>query len=239
MADLPATALRSGLITYDGLPISSGGAHTLKTRGVMNCLAAVREFLSACTTDPDPERLQVHVTQGGSLPRSFSKVLRAEFKHLGWWPIKSRFAGTLTRSWRLPLADFDAACATIEGHRPIPQTEDGMPAALVAASWRFALVDAETREVLPHQEADCYVQETPGGMRRVGESTLYARFSEKTTVSVFLALPFEDAGDAARQYVEMLQRHFPTKFSAQHWRLWRLNKKATGYFSRRVKDFPG
>ena len=239
MADLHATKLRSGLITYDGLPISSGGAHTLRTRGVMDGLAAVRAFLSACTTDPDPELLQVQVTQGGSVPRSVSKALRAEFRHLGWWPIKSRFAGTLTRSWRLPLAEFDDACATIEGHRPIPQTDNGMPAALVAASWRFALVDPETRQVLPHQEADCYLQDPRGGMRRVGESSLYARFSEKTTVNVFLALPFEEAGDAARQYAEMLQRHFPTRFSAGQWRLCRVNKKATGYFSRRVKDFPG
>ncbi len=229
---------RAGLITYDGLPISSGGAHTIRTRGVTDGVAAVRGFLSACTTNPDPEFLHVEVSQGGSLPPSLSKSLRKEFRHLGWWPIKSRIGSTVTRKWRLPLAEFEAACAVLERHRPLPQSKDGWPAAFVGASWRFAFIDAETGQVLPHQGPDAYVEERPSSMRRIGESTLYARFSEKTTVSVFLALPFEDAGEDARRFVGTLQDHFPTRFSSKHWRLWRLNKAATGYYGRKISGLP-
>jgi hypothetical protein len=61
--------LRSSIITYDGLPISSGGAHGLRTRSPKVALKHVRDFLRICTDNSIPSDVFIEVI----LSRRFQK----------------------------------------------------------------------------------------------------------------------------------------------------------------------
>ena len=50
---------RSAAITYDGLPISGGGAHTLRTRGFVAGFNALQSFATAVSLAPLPTTLAV------------------------------------------------------------------------------------------------------------------------------------------------------------------------------------
>jgi hypothetical protein len=46
---------RRAAIIYDGLPISSGGAHKLRTRGFTDALLVLQSFVTAVSVDPRPK----------------------------------------------------------------------------------------------------------------------------------------------------------------------------------------
>jgi hypothetical protein len=46
---------RSSIITYDGLPVSKGGAHRLRTPNPKLALQQARDFLTACTDTSIPK----------------------------------------------------------------------------------------------------------------------------------------------------------------------------------------
>ena len=68
--------MRAGLITYEGLPISSGGAHVLRARPIREQWAAVELFLHACTDFTLPSRLELVLHGGERVPRAFVEAVR-------------------------------------------------------------------------------------------------------------------------------------------------------------------
>jgi hypothetical protein len=56
--------LAKSVVTYDGLPVGSGGAHHLRTRDPRVALAQIQSFLDRCTVDQSDLRFTVSVLSG-------------------------------------------------------------------------------------------------------------------------------------------------------------------------------
>src|SRR5262245_14093743 len=71
--------VRLAAITYEGLPLASGGAHKLRTRGVASGLSALQSFARAMSHDPIPTDLAVEVLEGDGIPDEFTHELFSEY----------------------------------------------------------------------------------------------------------------------------------------------------------------
>jgi hypothetical protein len=100
----------------------------------------------------------------------------------------------------------------------------------------FRLTDPQTGSVLPHQDRMDYLHFEVEHRLYLGTSTLYARFSSVSTVSLFFSLPYEEVGPALRDHVRFLQSNLPFTLSANHWKRWHINKAGTRYVGRRISD---
>ena len=225
----------SSIITYDGLPISSGGAHTLRTRSPKAALRQVHHFLATCTDTLAPQTAFVEVLSGRSFPDAFSRRLIAELTSELGSPIR-RHAGSkhIAHRWGLTADQIDGYVALIDQTAALPVDPFGLQPFTVAAAFNFYLLNPVTRKVLPNQGVELYGEFSPGPGMLLGKSQLYARISGQSTVSMFLCFPFEKQTADFLMTAAEVQAALPFSLSVKGWRHWQLTKKATRYSGRRI-----
>jgi hypothetical protein len=77
----PLPLRRPSIIAYDGLPLASGGAHTLRTRSPLAALAQVRNFMSSRTDCVQPQKAWIEVVDGaGATPAAWVRGVIARKK---------------------------------------------------------------------------------------------------------------------------------------------------------------
>jgi hypothetical protein len=233
---VPHPARRSSIITYDGLPISSGGAHSLRTRNPLAALAQVRNFIASCTDCLHPPKVSVEVITGGSVPAESSvplvEKLTAELGTPG--RLRSCGAGNIAHCWPIAAPQIDAYVTLIAQLSPLPVLPYRLQPITVAAVFNFHLLDSRSRAVLPWQGAACYGNFSPVPGQLLGESQLYARISGRSTVSLFLSFPFADVSEGFLATAGFVRAHLPFPLSPNHWKRWRLTKNGKGYTGRRL-----
>ena len=214
---------RLGAITYEGLPLASGGAHKLRTRGFVAAFDALQSFASEVSLDPVPKDLAIEVVEGDDVPKEFTDSLRSEFD-AHFIRLPSRRIGAYTgHQWEIDATSVKRVVEKLERLRPTPKAGFAGEAVLVHATWNLVLADADRRP-LPHQDKNDYLGFDVGGERYLGQSLVYSRISETTSAHLFLSLPFEEVTDDARRVVSEIQKHFPCRLSSKHWKIWRLTK---------------
>lgn len=225
---------RSAAITYDGLPLSSGGAHKLRTRGFTDALLALQSFVTAVSLDRRPKTGVVEVLAGDDVPAPFTSALAAHCDaHFG--DRTSRRVGNYASSqWPVEPAALPAIVDTFEQRRPIPKAGYAGHAAVVHVTWNIVLAD-KLRQPIPYQGRQYYLGFECDSQRHLGESFIYARISETTTAHLFLSLPYETPTSDARRLAGQIQSHFPARLSTNHWKIWRLTKKGDSYAGRKVQ----
>jgi hypothetical protein len=224
---------RSGAITYDGLPISSGGAHKLRTRGFSDALLVLQSFVTAVSLDPRPKDCVVEVLAGDDVPASFTSGVIAHCDAQFIKCTRRRIGDYSSSQWTVDPESLPAIVDTLEQRRPIPKAGYAGYAAAIHVRWNIVLADG-LRQPIPYQGKEHYLGFACGFQRYLGESAVYARISEATTANVFLALPYEAVTSEARRLAEKIQSHFPARLSSNHWKIWRLTKKGDGYVGRSV-----
>ena len=224
---------RLAAITYEGLPLSSGGAHKLRTRGFVAGFDALQSFASAVSLDAIPTELLVEVVEGDGVPTEFSDSLSSEFDS-NFMRRPSRRIGAYTgHQWEINATCVNRIVDQFERLRPIPQVEHAGGAALLHATWSLDLADKD-RNPLPHQDKDDYLCHEVGCGVYLGQSLVYARISETTRAHLFLSLPFEDVNDNARRLAAEIESRFPCRLSSKHWKIWRLTKNGRSYVGRKI-----
>jgi len=224
----------SSAITYDGLPISRGGAHRLRTRGFEAGLAALRGFAERVSLDPRPSDLRIEVLAGGGVPAAFSDPLIAALD-AGHAKIRVRRIGASTgHQWALGPAGLDGLAARLDAAGPLPSAGPYGPSVVIHAVWRLVLFDPFTGLELPGRTPGDYLGFDAAPGCPLGRSFVYARLSEATTARLFLSLPFDDAAPEVRRLAEGLQEAFPVPLSPNHWKLWRLGRSGDRYAARRI-----
>jgi hypothetical protein len=181
MVRLRGKVLRSSVITYDGLPISSGGAHGLRTRSPKVALEQVRDFLRMCTDNSSPSDVFVEVIVSRSFQKEFTVPLAERLTaHLGT-PIR-RHAGAedIAHRWTLTAHQIDEHVELIAQACPLPRHPFKIQPFVVAALFKFRLVSQETNVALPGQDVAYYGNFSPRPGQLMGESQLYARISERS-----------------------------------------------------------
>jgi hypothetical protein len=203
-------------VAYDGLPISSGGAHRLPRRSVREAFAAWRTFLDACTSDPTfnayfglAHRQDVTVD-----PPVERRILAA-------------FPGPIDQA-RVP-----EALELFEDLEPQPLSEWGLTPVDLSFRSEFHLNRPGTGEIWPGQEPELFGQfQTPAGMP-LGASGSSLRLGAKHTMSLHLTLPEASDADVA-EAVPWLEAPLPMRLSAKHWTRWTLTKNRKSYRGRRL-----
>jgi len=224
---------RLAAITYEGLPLASGGAHTFRTRGFVAAFTALQSFVSAVSVDAVPEELLVEVLEGDGVPKEFSESLSSEFDS-NFMRRPSRKIGAYTgHQWEVSATSVNRIIDQFEKLRPIPQAGYAGGAALVHATWNLVLADKDGKP-LPHQDKDDYLGYEVGYKLHLGRSLVYGRISETTTAHLFLTLPFEDVTDDARRLAAEIASRFPCRLSSKHWKMWRLTKNGRSYVGRKI-----
>lgn len=225
------------VITYDGLPVSSGGAHTLKSRDPSLALAQVMRFLGACTAAQEPMQCSVELVSGAGIPNTFSDRLLSQLDN-EYGRHSTRGLGPNTgHRWQIPLEVADTMAKMISGLSPMPVHPHGLQPIALEVQQKFCFVSQDDRkELLPHQGAENYANFAPGYGLVLGRSQLYARISEKSHVSVFLCFPFAEPTSAFFEYRKFIQENLPFKMSDAHWKLWRLTKRGDSYIGRKLAN---
>ena len=225
----------SSIITYDGLPISSGGAHTLRARSPKAALRQVYHFLVTCADTLVPQTAFVEVLASRSFPDGFSRRLIEELTSELGSPIR-RHAGSkhIAHRWGLTADQIDGYVALIDQTAPLPVDPFGFQPLTVAAAFNFHLLNPATRKVLPNQGVELYGEFSPTPGMLLGRSCLYARISGRSTVSMFLCFPFEKQTADFLMTAAEVQAALPFSLSVKGWRHWQLTKKATRYSGRRI-----
>jgi len=223
----------NAVITYDGLPISSGGAHTLRMGGPQAAHAAVTQFATTCSDYQQPTQLFVELLKGRGVPPNVSEMFERKFLRDFGTPRRKRALGqAIGIQWDVPEERAGEVLTLLEGPQPLPV--DRLCPITLNLTAHFRFTDPQTGSVLPCQERTDYLNFEVGPRLYLGPSTLYARLSSASTVSVFFSLPYEDVGPALRAHVRFLQDHLPFTLSANHWKRWQINKAGTRYVGRKV-----
>jgi hypothetical protein len=226
---------RSSIITYDGLPVSKGGAHRLRTPNPKLALQQARDFLTACTDTSIPKVAFVEVIRGHSFDDEFSLPLIEQLtKKLG--RSSQRQAGTrnIAHRWNLNADQIDEYVDMMNEAVPLPVDPFGLQPFVVAAQINFRILNPQTRVVLSGQESELYGNYSAYPGQVLGTSQLYARISGRSTFSLFLNFPFEQQTAAFQSAVAHVQDHLPFPLSQKHWKQWRPTKNGIGYVGRRI-----
>lgn len=204
MTELGAVAA----VTYNGLPISSGGAHSLGRMSRRTAYRRTIAFLDQCTV-PDAERAYAisfpadRVSPGVTPPAGLGDEVERRFG----------------RSGEIPESRIGDALDFLDEIAPQPTNRYGMASVWLQMQCRFQLLDPRTGRPVPGQEPQRF-----GGAEYVwsvplGTSRLLLSLHDHAALAVDLCIP--DASDRLlRTVVPWLQENLPFKFSPKHWRAW-------------------
>lgn len=208
----------------------------MRTRDPLAALDQVRKFLSSCTDCRQPHKASIEVIRGGSVPAEFSLPLAEKLTaELGPPATRGSFrAGAIAHSWPIMAPQVEEFVAYVARAIPLPVLPYRLQPLTLAAVYKFRLLDPRSSAALPWQTAACYgkFSAVPGCL--LGESQLYARISERSTVSLFLSFPFEDVSEDLIETAGFVCAHLPFPLSANHWKRWRLAKNGKAYVGRRI-----
>lgn len=220
-------------ITYDGLPLGSGGAHSVRMRSAVKLASELRAFARTCGGTTAPAWLRADVDGHGS-----HAALIDEFTGRFGHPTVGRGAGDVQRTWLLDDVAWDSALEILDRHRLVPES-DFQPLARVMFRFELRFLDPSTSNVLAGQSSTEYGGFEVDPSRLLGASWIDARLGNSGTVNAWFSLPFEGPSIQLNDYASWLQSKLPFRLSRSAWRVWRLNRQRTRYYSRKVQAMDG
>jgi hypothetical protein len=202
--DLPTTA-----VTYVGLPISSGGAHSLGRMSRRAAYERTSAFLTTCTEPITKPRYSFRVHQVPDLR------------------LDPRFERDLTLRFRnhFDLLDGEVAAALdyLDAIDPQPTNAYGMAPVWLTVTSAFRVLDPTTGRPLPGQDAERYFGTLFQRDLPLGSSRLALSLHNQAALSVDLFIP--DARDETlARVIPWLQQNLPFKMSQKHWKIWTPTK---------------
>ncbi len=199
-------------VTYVGLPISSGGAHSL---GRMSRRAAYQRtiaFLQACTQPVGAidYTFKVHdVPELGPVPGLERELKRRFGNHVG------------LQEDRVPDAlDF------LDDIDPQPTNQWGMAPVWFSVMSKFRILDPTTGRPLPGQDPKRFHGVEYEGTVPLGTSGLRVILHNRALLAIELCIPDADE-DLLRRVVPWLQENLPFRFSPKQWRAWTPTKSGS------------
>lgn len=209
----------NAFISYEGLPLNSGGAHSLGTKPCDKIHAECVHFLQMFTNNEmaDYIVLTFHGSRDRtykSLPSVWRLAKRFGVPTLGSWQYATGRRRTYT--WYLKsVKDVEDGLQLLDAFASYPPND---PSPLVLSfMWRFYFIDPDTKEVLPGQD------KIPMIDSRLQNSQLYLRLGQKSTVSAWFTFPFEEWNEQSKLYIRTITSGAPFKCADKHWRLWKYS----------------
>jgi hypothetical protein len=220
--------LTQEVVTYDGLPTSAGGAHSLRTKNPRTAYETVQAFLDAAGVTIGAPEMSFQLLAGGP-PDETDRVEAFAAAHLGGPQSRQR---THTQ-WRVRSDDVDAALDALNGAGSGAVTTHGHPLASLVWNAQVALVDPATGSPYEGIDAGAFGGFAVDGYGRLlGASGVRAAFgTTASSLSLWLGFPADDRLHDAAAHV---QKHLPFRLSAKHWRRWRATKDGQTYRATKI-----
>lgn len=216
------------VVTYDGLPASAGGAHSLRSASPVAAWQKVHAFTDSCVTVVAQPKLTFLLRTGG--PEEISARLTALARRQLGGP---RHRAQTHIEWGVRPETTETILEGLQEAGPDAVTQYGHP--LAALSWSADVRLIDPASALPYEgisPESCGSFAVDGYGRVLGASGIRATVgTTASTVSVWLCLPGDDRLPGAAKH---LQEHLPFKLSTKHWRRWRPSKNGAGYASRKM-----
>jgi hypothetical protein len=213
-------------VAYEGLPISSGGAHGLGRISARDALNAWLRFLDT-RTDASPVScwFDFPMTPGLTVDPEVARLIARTFP-------RSR------RSHPVPADQVDHALSIFESLEPLPTNQWGM-----APVWLWFTADfrihtpGSSQELWPGQDPGRFGHfETSAGVK-LGASSSRLILQAKRSMGLSLSLPRASDADLA-EVVPWLQAALPMRLSPKHWTRWTLTKNKRSYRGRKIAAVP-
>jgi hypothetical protein len=213
-------------VVYDGLPISSGGAHAINRLRPNEALASWRAFLTSCTA-PTAIEAFFRVDNDGPWPKADRGVVRL---------IKDAFPeeqSAVIQSFKVPEGRLDDAVRLFEDASPLPSDAWDNTAVGLNMYARFHMLRPDGSGLWPGQDPALFGQfQTPSGAD-LGTSS--ARLNMAGGLSMGLMLTFPEATDDDIAVLRpWLQSHLPFRMSARQWVRWSISKSGQTYRPKRL-----
>lgn len=216
------------VVTYDGLPVSAGGAHSLRTKNPRSAYDSLQAFVDAAAVTLETPAMSLQLWRGGPLDINDSfEAFAAE--HLGGPEHRQR---THTR-WRVRPDTVEAALDAVSSAGPQAVTPHGHPLAALVWSAPVALRDPALHGPTQGIDADAFGRFPIDGYGHLlGASGVRATIgTTASTLSLRLSFPGDERLPAAAAHV---QAHLPFRLSLKHWRRWRATKDGQSYRATKI-----
>jgi hypothetical protein len=221
------------LITYSARSAGSG-FRGMGVRTASEAWGAISRFLTHCAGDPQPKLLRCDLVKFTELYRD--EELDELLETLGS-PATGHGPGQTEYNWFLSPSEFEKALVYVDKLRATPELA-GIAARLeFHCSCDFYLWDPDRGAYLPFQGPEHYLRFEGSYDRLLGQSYLRLSLNGGYSMEVFLSLPFADAGQSFRKYMDFLKQYFPIPISIIHWKRWHINKALNGYVGRKFQPF--
>ena len=202
-------------ISYEGLPINSGGAHSVSRKTPIENYRKTLEFLNRFSDKTEPVDIDLILYQSEKKEYSTLKIITK--LSLKYGIPKFENDGLLNSwIWKLTKKDIAKGFETLELNNDLPKNLQGP--LVLSFTWNFSFKDPKTNKILPNQE------KLPELDFRIKNSRIYLRTSNKSSISVWFALPFEQLGKYENEYIKDLKSSLPFKLSDKHWRIWKKSE---------------
>jgi hypothetical protein len=211
-------------VTYIGLPISSGGAHSLGRMSRRVAYERTIAFIHACTQPVDAIEYRFDVPDVPDLRPDIRLRLGMKMRH--------RFGndGRVSED-RVPEAlDF------LDEIDPQPTNRWGMAPIWFWATCKFLILDPSTGLPLPGQDPERFHGVEYDWRVPLGTSALRLILNDHAAFGIELCIPDAD-DEVQRRVVPWLQDYLPFKFSPKQWREWTPTR--AGSFKVRKMTAPG
>nr|NLD39992.1 hypothetical protein [Actinomycetales bacterium] len=211
-------------VTYEGLPIASGSAHTLRRTSPAQGLEAWRTFLTRCTR---PEALRGYF--------SLANIPGLEPPDGALGRVAEHFEPSpeVSDRWVVSAERVDEAVTFYESLGPPPVNDYGVAALRLAILADVTMLHPATGGPWPGQSPARFGEfVTPGGIH-LGASRTALFASGKTSLGLSLSFP-EATDDDIETLVPWLEDALPIKLSPKHWTRWTRTKKGDSYRSRKI-----
>ena len=207
-------------ITYEGLPIKSGGAHSLGQMTIDEILKMTSDFLKRFTNSDEPTEVYLTFYQSADRAYNTFKINWLIRNRFGFFP-KCRLGylkGKKIKYWLWELS-------TEEIHKGLSflrefnfKADQELGPIEVSFKWIFKFKSPITNELFPNQN------DLPELDIRQKNSQIYLKLSNRSTISTWFAFPFPEVDDSLIKLVTEMQNTLPFKFSEKHWRILKKSK---------------
>ncbi|HZU72364.1 MAG TPA: hypothetical protein VE990_06285, partial [Acidimicrobiales bacterium] len=186
-------------VAYDGLPISSGGAHGLGRASARDALAAWLRFLDACTVaSPIESYFDFPATPGLMVEGEVARLIEHEFP---------RSSGRFER-FPVPPEGVEAALVLLESIEPQPTNQWGMAPVWLWFEADFRLRSPRGPGLWPGQDPDLFGHFHTPSRVILGASSTRLILQAKRSLGLSLSIPVATDADLA-VIVPWLQASLP------------------------------
>jgi hypothetical protein len=217
-------------VTYVGLPISSGGAHSLGRMSRRVAYARTQTFIQECTDPVGPVEFSLVVNDVPELD-PVPELTRAVKRRFGALERRGSSRHVVIREERVgEVLDF------VDDIDPQPTNQWGMAPVWFWLTCKFQILDPATQRPLPGQSPQRYRGVEYEWGVPLGTSGLRLILHNHAQLGIELCIP-DALDDVLARLVPWLQDHLPCKLSPKQWRAWTPTR--SGSFKARKLSAPG